>query len=269
MASPDDVMRGGMDAPAAGRPTLSEAELERRRGRPWTLKVVKAFDLNAHMRRVQLTVTGDTAGEFQPKPGQEIVFQIPQGSGDPARRHYTIRRYDAASRQMDVDFVLHGHRTPGVGWALEAKPGDLIDIRGPRGRIGLNPAADWHLFLGDETCIPAIFALVEALPKGARAFAFIEIGAAEDKQDIATPAELSLQWLLRNGAAPGPSDLLSKALAAYAFPAGKGHAIVIGETSNVRNQRHALLERGFDRSQIYAEGYWRPGRIGGHDHVND
>ena len=80
---------------------------------------------------------------------------------------------------------------------------------------------------------------------------------------------MKLEWLLRNGATPGPSDLLSKALAAFTFPSGKGHAIVIGETSNVRNQRHALLERGFDRSQIYAEGYWRPGRVGGHDHVND
>jgi hypothetical protein len=29
------------------------------------------------------------------------------------------------------------------------------------------------------------------------------------------------------------------------------------------------LERGLDRGQIYAEGYWRPDRIGGHDHVND
>jgi len=269
MAGPGQAIRVGVDAPAARRAALSEAELERRRGRPWTLKVVKAFDVNAHMRRVQLIVTGEAAGEFQPKPGQEIVLQIPQTGGEPARRHYTIRRYDAASRQMDVDFVLHGHRTPGVGWSLEAKPGDLIDIRGPRGRIALNPAADWHLFLGDETCIPAIFALIEALPKGARAFAFIEIGGDEDKQEIATSAELKLQWLPRNSAAPGSSDLLLNALAGFVFPAGKGHAIVIGETSNVRNQRHALLERGFDRSEIYAEGYWRPGRIGGHDHVND
>jgi NADPH-dependent ferric siderophore reductase len=265
MAGPDEV-RGGM-APAAGRPMLSEAELERRRGRPWTLKVVKAFDINSHMRRVQLT--GDNLDEFTPKPGQEIVFQIPQPGGEPARRHYTIRRYDTGSKVIDVDFVLHGHRTPGVSWSLDAKSGDLIDIRGPRGRIGLNPDADWHLFLGDETCLPAIYALLEALPKGAPAFALLEVAGEEDKQELKTQADVKLQWLLRNGAAPGPSELLSKALAAFTFPSGKGHAIVIGETSNVRNQRHALLERSFDRSQIYAEGYWRPGRVGGHDHVND
>ena len=266
MAGPDEVMRGGV-APAAGRPMLSEAELERRRGRPWTLRVVKAFEINPHMRRIQLT--GDGLEEFTPKPGQEIVLQIPQPGSEPARRHYTIRRYDAASKLIDVDFVLHGHRTPGVSWSLEAKAGDIIDIRGPRGRIGINPDADWHLLLGDETCLPAIFALIEALRKGSRAFAFIEIGGAEDKQELVAQADVRLHWLLRDGAAPGPSDLLSKALAAFTFPPGKGHAIVIGETSNVRNQRHALLERGFDKSRIYAEGYWRPGRVGGHDHVND
>jgi NADPH-dependent ferric siderophore reductase len=264
MASPDEVMRD--TAPAAGRPMLSEAELERRRGRLWSLKVVKAFDLGARMRRVQLTGALD---EFTPKPGQEIVLQIPQAGGEAARRHYTIRRYDAANKLIDVDFVLHGHRTPGVDWSLEAKSGDMIEIRGPRGRIALDPAADWHLFLGDETCIPAIFALLEALPKGARAFAFIEAGTTEDRQELTADAHVSLRWLLRNGAAPGPNDLLLNALADFAFPPGKGHAIVVGETSNVRNQRHALLERGFDRSQIYAEGYWRPGRVGGHDHVND
>ena len=266
MASPDEVMGRGGQAPAAGRPPLSEAELERRRGRLWTLKVVKVFDIGPRMRRVQLT--GEGLEEFTPKPAQEIVFQVPQPGAEPARRHYTIRRYDPTTKLIDVDFVLHGHRTPGVNWALETKPGDTIDIRGPRGRIALNPAADWHLFLGDETCIPAIFALSEALPKGARAFAFVEIGGGEDKQELATEAAVKLEWMLRTGG-PGPNDLLFNALAGFAFPQGKGHAIVIGETSNVRNQRHALLGRGFDRGQIYAEGYWRPDRIGGHDHVND
>ena len=53
----------------------------------------------------------------------------------------------------------------------------------------------------------------------------------------------------------------------FQFPQGNGHAYVIGETSNVRAVRHRLLERGLKREQISAEGYWRPGRIGGHDHV--
>jgi NADPH-dependent ferric siderophore reductase len=246
---------------------LSEAELERRRGRPWTLQVVKAFDVAPHMRRVQLT--GDNLDEFQPKPAQEIVLQLPQGNGEVARRHYTIRSFDPASKLIDVDFVLHGHRTPGVSWALDVTPGASIEVRGPRGRIALDPNADWHLLLGDETAMPAIFALAEAVPAGAPVFAFVEIGADEDRMTVTTPARLTLEFLSRGGAAAGPNDLLLKALAGFTFPAGKGHAITIGETSNIRKLRHTLVERGFERAQIYSEGYWRPDRVGGHDHVND
>lgn len=258
--------RGGGEG--GGRPGgMSEAELERRRGKPWTLKVLKSFDITPHMRRVQLT--GDNLEEFQPKPAQEIVLQLSDGSGEPARRHYTIRRFDRASKIIDVDFVLHGHRTPGVAWALDAKPGDMLDIRGPRGRIGIDASADWYLFLGDETALPAILALIEALRPGVRASAFIEIGEDAEKQKVDTAAQLDLKYLSRNGAEPGPNDILAKALAGLTLPGGKGQAFTLGETSNIRGLRHSLVERGMDRSQIYSEGYWRPDRIGGHDHVNE
>ncbi|HUB97765.1 MAG TPA: siderophore-interacting protein [Stellaceae bacterium] len=253
--------------PVAARPQLSEAELERRRGRPWTLRVASVADVGPHLRRVQLTA--DDLGEFSPKPGQEIVLQIPQDGPEPARRHYTIRRFDPATRLIDVDFVIHEHMAPGVRWALEAKPGQSIDIRGPRGRIGLSPGADWHLFSGEETAMPAILALTEALPKGAKAYVFLEIGGAEDKMPVTSHADVSVTWLSRDGAPPAPSRLLPDALDAFTLPPGTGHAVIIGETSTVRAQRHSLIERGLTRQQIYSEGYWRPGRIGGHDHVEE
>jgi len=264
MATPDHIESSG--AVVSVRPPLSDAELERRRGRLWTLRVVDAFEITPHMRRVQLT--GDNLDEFRPKPGQEIVLQLGQG-GEIARRHYTIRQFNGATKIIDVDFVLHGHRTPGISWALEARPGDSVEIRGPRGRISLDHSADWHLFLGDETAMPAIFNLVEALPSTAQAFAFLEIGTDEDRQNVETIAQLRLEFCSRNGAAPGPNDILASALAGFVLPPGKGQAITLGETSNIRALRHALIERGFDRGQIYSEGYWRPDRIGGHDHINE
>ena len=253
--------------PVAARPPLSEAEIERRRGRPWSLRVAGVKDITPNLRRVQLTA--DDLAEFKPKPAQEIVLQIPQDGPEPARRHYTIRRFDPATRLIDVDFVLHGAHAPAVRWALEAKPGQAIDIRGPRGRIALSPAADWHVMSGDETAMPAILALAEALPKGAKAHLFLEIGGPEDKMPVESQADLKVTWLSRNGAPAAPSRLLPDALDAFTLPPGKGHAIIIGETSTVRAQRHALIARGFTRDQIYSEGYWRPGRIGGHDHVEE
>lgn len=251
---------------AAGRPTLTPEELERRRGRPWTLRVAGAANIGPRMRRVQLTA--ENLDEFRPRPGQEIVLQIPQPGGEPARRHYTIRRFDLQTKLIDVDVVLHGDKTPGVRWALYAQPGDSIEIRGPRGRIALAPDADWHLFTGDETALPAIFALVEAMPAGANAYVFLEIGGASEKADLRVQAELHPTWLVRNGP-PRPNELVLSAVRQFALPPGRGHAIVLGETSNVRALRHHLLERGMTCEQIYAEGYWRPGRIGGHDHVDN
>jgi len=249
------------------RPALSEAELERRRGRPWTLTVARVMDVTKRMRRVQLTA--DDLDEFRPRPAQEIVLQIPQAGAEPARRHYTIRRFDPAARLIDVDFVIHEHHTPGVSWALEARPGQTIDIRGPRGRIALAANADWHLMTGDETALPAIFALAEALPADAPVFVFVEIGDDADKQELKCQAAATLTWLLRSGAAPGPSRILLDAVERFTLPPGRGHAIIIGETGNVRAQRHSLVARGLGKDQIYSEGYWRPGRIGGHDHVDE
>jgi NADPH-dependent ferric siderophore reductase len=248
------------------RPPIDPAVLEARRGRPWSLRVVSAKDVTRLMRRVELT--GDNLDEFNPRPGQEIVLQIPQDGAEPARRHYTIRRYDRAARRIDVDFVLHDHATPGVEWARRAKPGDAIDIRGPRGRIALVPDAAWHLFSGDETALPAIFGLVEALPKGVKARIFLEIADDGEKETLVSPADVELTWLVRNGA-PGALPLLVDAVAGFKLPPGKGHAFILGETGSVRARRHDLIARGMDRSQIYSEGYWRPGRIGGHDHVED
>jgi NADPH-dependent ferric siderophore reductase len=249
------------------RQPLSEAEIERRRGKPWSLRVAGVADVTPRMRRVQLTA--DNLDEFTPKPGQEIVLQIPQNGDEPARRHYTIRRYDPRTRLIDVDFVLHEHQTPGVRFALDAKPGDAIDIRGPRGRIALSPGAAWHLLSGDETALPAILALAEALPKGAKAQVFLEIGEDGDKQALNTAGDVMVTWLSRRGAPPAPNRLLIDAVAGWTPPPGRGHAIIIGETSVVREQRHGLLARGMTRDQIYSEGYWRPGRIGGHDHVEE
>ena len=104
------------------------------------------------------------------------------------------------------------------------------------------------------------------LPASARAFALIEVEGAQDEQPLPSEAQLEALWLHRGGPA-APSAALIERLAAFEFPTGVGHAYVIGETSTVRAQRQGLIARGFPKEQICAEGYWRPGRVGGHDHV--
>ena len=236
-------------------------------GRLWELRVAETVPVTKRMRRV--IFSGSALDELDYKPAQDLVLIVPQPSGEPARRHYTIRWHDKAARQLAIDFVLHDQVSPTMRWVLAAKPGDKIEAQGPRGRTVINPAADWHLFTGDETCLPGIFAMLEGLPAGAHAIAFIEVEDKAEAQKLNARADVQLDWIFRNGPAkPGSAPLIQR-LKDFQFPPGTGQAYVIGETSTVRAQRQGLISRGFDKDRIAAEGYWRPGRQGGHDHIWD
>lgn len=241
-----------------------------RPGRPpmpaYTVTVKECLDAEPRMRRLVLAFEQGVAFSYQ--PGQAVVMMIPLADGTFGRRDYTVRAADAANGTITVDILKHGD-TPGPAWANAARPGDTIEIKGPRGRTVFDPSADWHLMSGDETCIPAIAHMLETTPAGTRVFAFIEIATASDRVDLPTTADLEVVWVVRDGVPAGPSDLMATTIAGFAFPDGRGKAYIIGETSNVRRQRQDLVARGLDRKDILSEGYWRPGRIGGHDHVDD
>jgi NADPH-dependent ferric siderophore reductase len=258
------VRRGGdIDAatsyPAAGMNVRSTL-------RCWKLVVEAKTELTPRMRRIYFT--GPELARFKYQPGQALSFQIPLGNGECGRRDFTVRFHDAAAGRMAIDFVRHKH-TPASIWADDASPGDTIEARGPRGRVIINPFADWHLFSGDETCIPAIFHMLEALPLNSRAFVWIEVDSDSDELAFHSNAAVTIQWLRRNGRAPGPSEILPECIRAFELPLGSGQAYIIGETNNVRQQRHILLARGMSTQQILAEGYWRPDRVGGNDQIND
>lgn len=245
--------------------TMDPEMFKKRFNRAWTFEVVDAFDITPRMRRVVYTAAD--LDDLTYKPGQEIIMMLP-GKDGPERRHYTIRNLDRANKTLDVDFVLHGD-SPAGNYCRSAKPGDTLPVLGPRGRHVIKEGADWRLFVGDESAIPAIFGMLEILPAGSKATAFIEISGEADKQALKTQADVTLNWLVRDAPA-GQSKVLAGAVAAFALPAsGAGHAYTLGETSIIRQVRQGLIARGVPKENISAEGYWRPGRIGGHEHVDD
>lgn len=224
------------------------------------LVVTEAFDLHAGLRRVIFE-----APAFAYRPGQDLVLLLPLGNGETGRRHYTIRTRDEVGR-IAIDFVMHG-KTPGPEFARNARPGDRITARGPRGRSWLRAECDWHLILCDETGLPAALHIIETAPTGTRLILLAEV--QDDSWKVPVPAFVQADWLLRHDRASGPNSLLLDRLADLDLPKGRGFAILMGETSNVRGQRHWLLAHGFEKDRIASEGYWRPGRLGGHDHVED
>lgn len=256
-------------APVSDLPVVSEDFLAmvRKRGmKDWVLEVTEVRPVTPRMRRVSLTA--ENLAGFEGRPGQDLLLMLADGTGEPARRHYSIRGFDPGARRIDIDVVLHGDSTPGTRWALGARAGDRLRAFGPRGRNVITPGADWRLFVTDETGLPPAFAMLESLPAGARAHAVIEVADDDDRQPLTTAGEVTIDWISRKGAHAEPSSpALIAAAAAFDLPPGLGHVYLLGETSTIRRLRHDLIARGIGKDQIFGEGYWRPGRVGGHDHL--
>jgi NADPH-dependent ferric siderophore reductase len=175
----------------------------------------------------------------------------------PARRRYTVRTWDAEAQQLTVDFVVHGDSGVAGPWAAAAKPGDVLVFTGPSGGYRPDPAADWHLMLGDESALPAIAASLEALPAGARAVVRLVCDGPDHEIELPSPAEVDLVWLHRQGDERDGSLLLA-AVEAVDFGAGAPFGFVHGEADEIRAvRRHLLQERGLSRQDLSCSPYWR------------
>ena len=123
-------------------------------------EVVDSARLTPHMQRLRLTAP--QLDGFGYLPGQDVMLLVAAEGNHPVRRRYTIRQLDTAARLLTLDIVLHGDG-PGERWVRSARSGDRIEGIGPRGKITTSVTADWHLFFGDESALPATFAMTEAL----------------------------------------------------------------------------------------------------------
>jgi NADPH-dependent ferric siderophore reductase len=175
----------------------------------------------------------------------------------PAVRTYTVRAFDPAAGELVIDFVHHGDIGLAGPWAAAARPGDPLLLLGPGGAYAPDPAADWHLLVGDEAALPAIAAALGRVPAGVPVHALVEVDGPADEQALTSPGRLDLRWCHRDPARPAQ---LVDALAALSFPAGRVHAFVHGEAGLVRALRRHLLDgRGVPREDLSVSGYWRRG----------
>jgi len=175
----------------------------------------------------------------------------------PARRRYTVRAWDPTRHRLTLDFVVHGDSGVAGPWAAVARPGDVLVFTGPSGGYRPDPAADWHLLVGDESALPAIAASLEALPAGARAVVRVVCDGPDHEIALPSPAEVDLRWLHRRGD-PTDESLLVDAVGALDFGSGRPFGFVHGEADEIRAvRRHLLHERGLTRQDLSCSPYWR------------
>ncbi|MBT2506001.1 siderophore-interacting protein [Streptomyces sp. ISL-98] len=177
----------------------------------------------------------------------------------PVTRTYTVRNWDAVQRELTVDFVVHGDEGLAGPWAARVQPGETMRFLGPGGGYAPDPAADWHLLVGDESALPAIAASVERMPEGALVHAFVEVAGPEEEQKTVTPDGVAITWLHRGDRPVG--EALIAAVRGLEFPAGDVHAFVHGEAGFVKDLRRYLrMDRGIARERLSISGYWRLGQ---------
>jgi iron complex transport system ATP-binding protein len=164
---------------------------------------------------------GANLGELLAESSPDGWYQRWQALDPAARgamRTYTVRhaRCDSADPEIDVDFVMHddqaGGSAPAAEWAAAARLGDALWLVGPNlhaaqcvtagsyGGIEWRPGlAQRVLLAGDETAVPAISAIVEALPAHVTGHAVLEVPHRSDVQGLDTASGIDVVWLAREG----------------------------------------------------------------------
>ncbi|KAA0918324.1 siderophore-interacting protein [Dietzia sp. ANT_WB102] len=175
----------------------------------------------------------------------------------PARRRCTVRRWNAAARELTLDFVVHGGSGAAGAWALAAQPGDVLVFNGPGSGYHPDPTVEWHFMAGDESALPAIAASLEKVPAHARVVVRLVCDGPEHELPLESPGRLDLRWVHRTEADPAP---LLAAVEAASFPGEGVQAFIHGEAEETRAlRRHVIRERGVSRETMSCSPYWRRG----------
>ena len=233
---------------------------------------------------------------------------LPEDLRNPVRT-YTVRAFRPEVGEIDIDIALHGRTGPASRWAADAVVGDELFIFGPNAEHGgpyggvdfLPPAhTDEFLLAGDPTAMPAIAAILEALPAQARGVAVLEVEHPSDGAALGRiPAGVQVRLVVREPGRHG-SRLIPAVEAAAAELCGTGgchgvppitdledvdvdtgllweaprsdsdgpardrtrlYAWLAGEAAVIKSlRRHLVGERGIDRKSVAFMGYWRQGR---------
>lgn len=177
----------------------------------------------------------------------------------PVTRTYTVR--EVRDDSFAIDVVVHGDQGIAGPWAARAQPGERVVFGGPGGAFAPDATADWHLFVGDESALPAIARGVEALPATASGLALIEVRDASEEIAIQAPPGVEVRWLHRGAPTAATVTLLADTVAELSFPAGRVQAFVHGERESMKALRDELFgRRGLERAQVSLSGYWAQGR---------
>ncbi|MBM0105866.1 siderophore-interacting protein [Steroidobacter sp. S1-65] len=209
---------------------------------------------------------------FFPTADGRLNLSLPgtEGAGEKIMRDFTPRRFDAEKGELVIDFFIH-EDGPATTWAVNAGPGSVLGVGGPRGSsIISTDGIGLHLLIGDETALPAIARRLEELPANTCAMVVAEVAPGFELH-MSSRANLQIVWVPRNQSAQaGAGEGLIGALNDLPIVKEGCFAWAATETQAARAIRRYLMEkRGFDKRWVKAAGYWQRGAVGSHVVVED
>jgi NADPH-dependent ferric siderophore reductase len=209
------------------------------------------------------------AGEGEVEPPIPLVGPdgpvYPEGVARPRSRTYTPRRFDSESLELEVDFFVHGDG-PGSSFAASSPTGRRAVIAGPGGGYPVDARASSYVFAGDESAMPAIATLLEALPASATARVLIELADKDDQLPFASAATVNLTWVRRAGRSRPAGDLLTDALRDADWPDGSRFFVACEASAMRAIRRHLLYDRSIESVDLSTRGYWKLGTENHPDH---
>jgi NADPH-dependent ferric siderophore reductase len=232
---------------------------------------------------VSVWVGGDDLADFQvpaptahikvilPPPGQTTFPELgpdaavwPEGPARPVVRTYTPRRYDQDAAAVEIQFALHG-TGPASKWAERATVGDEVLIAGPGGRFAFDPGIERWWIAGDESALPAIGTLLDALPPTAAAEVHVEVAGTDDQIPLLSAADTTIVWHHRRRPDAWGEELRDAARESD-IPDGAQIWAACEATAVRQIRNHFLADRNLMTLSMVTRGYWRLGVADHPDH---
>ncbi len=213
---------------------------------------------------LRVTFAGDELADFTTASFDDHVkIFLPDANGNIIARDYTPRRFDETTRELDIEFTLHGDG-PATRWAVRLKPGDVAAIGGPRSSHVIPIDFDWYVLIADETGLPALARRLEELPHSVPVFAIAMVDSEDDCVSLAVGKSTHVTWIYRV-----KGEIISQLIdALYRLQPsiGDGHAWAACEASMARVLRDVLSMRlSLPKEWVKTAGYWRRGKASTHE----
>lgn len=220
------------------------------------------------MRRAVISACEDIAGSFRLLtfegaalrnvtwiPGQKVQLAM---AAPFVTRTYTPIEWDAAAGRTRILCYMHGDG-PGSDWALNAMPGDMCDIFGPRTSLDARSMTGSVAIFGDETSIGLTRALLRENSTRS-CHAYLEVSDTKDCGHVIGKLAIENVSLFQR---QGQDVHLERIEAIIPDIAAETSGFILsGRASFIQRLQRSLKLLDIPSGRIASKAYWAPGKRG-------